>query len=877
MSNITSKFSSGSPQAQQNGASPKIQSNGLQPIPQGKASDHTGSEVSQKTVGRKSSNEQPDPYVPQQPKSSSSFFSNALRRLSTNSSNTSGKVAGTGSVCPRKVMNIDPNRPRVLIPELDQNKLRRVAFSVDVEIAGGPRYQDDASEAERKKKFNEKKLKEKGEGAALKNPKAVAEEKEKDSVVHITAEVVGTDEAPNPEDTIPDGDKGKSDKKKEKKKKSEEERKARKEEKRRKAEESGSVPMQINREDNANTTGTSPPGTSTPETPKQSDRQTTDPLRIYRRCCQLRETPILKRITEQLARPDTCPVATPGVVSVLDLTGSRLTLADVVTLSDWLALVPVKKLLMEDANLTDEGVRVVLAGLLAARSPNEPRRRIHSNSSNPERYEERSGVIEKLSLKNNPKITKEGWKYISLFIYMCKSVKSLDLSMIFFPETPPPPTTGTEHDEPADDEVLATPNPQCPAEIFSKAIAERLGGSHLEELILAECALSSHVLRKIVDAITISGVSRLVIANNNLDDEGLDCVLRYIRSGVCQGIDLGGNDLRNKLDRLGEALTKNSPMWALSLADCNLEPASLKPLWPALTQLPNLRFLDFSHNQELLTQDPSALTGMRKYMPYLTMLKRFHLIDVNMSPPQAIALAEVLPECPQLCHLNILQNPQLSALASATDEEQQEEACALYASLMAAARVSHTLICVDIDVPSADNSEVVKALAKQVIAYCLRNLEYFTATEIPDTTGIPPVTGAQKPKIREVNVPEVLLHLVGQSEGQVDPNTDDAPDDDYIVSGNGVIKALNYCLSEKASELRRRSLPTSGTATPKSAVERPEIGAARAKNMSKSLLEYARKIRHRLQPALRREAKGGDEMAYRKFHSTPLQGPLFVH
>jgi hypothetical protein len=248
------------------------------------------------------------------------------------------------------------------------------------------------------------------------------------------------------------------------------------------------------------------------------------------------------------------------------------------------------------------------------------------------------------------------------------------------------------------------------------------------------------------------------------------------------------------------------------------------------------------------------------------MLKRFHLLDVNMSPAQAIGLAEVLPECPQLCHLNILQNPQLSALASATEEEQQEEACALYASLMAAARVSHTLICIDIDVPSADNSEVVKALAKQVIAYCLRNLEYFTASEISDANGALPATGAQKPKVREVIVPDVLLHLVGTSEGQVDPNTDDAPDDDYIVSGNGVIKALNYCLSEKASELHRHSLSASGTATPRSPIELPEIGDVRAKNMSKSLLESARKIKDRLQPALIREAKGGDDMACRTFH-----------
>ena len=59
---------------------------------------------------------------------------------------------------------------------------------------------------------------------------------------------------------------------------------------------------------------------------------------------------------------------------------------------------------------------------------------------------------------------------------------------------------------------------------------------------------------------------------------------------------------------------------------------------------------------------------------------------------------QILPEGPSLAHLTILENPQLSALASAVDEESQEEACALYASFNAAARVSKSIVCIDIDV-----------------------------------------------------------------------------------------------------------------------------------------------------------------------------------
>jgi hypothetical protein len=219
-----------------------------------------------------------------------------------------------------------------------------------------------------------------------------------------------------------------------------------------------------------------------------------------------------------------------------------------------------------------------------------------------------------------------------------------------------------------------------------------------------------------------------------------------------------------------------------------------------------------------------------------------------MAPSQAIALADILTECPHLAHISILNNPQLTALAAATDEEAQEEACALYASLMAAARVSHSLISIEVDIPTPENSEVVKALAKQAVAYCLRNMETWYA---PTTTT--DQSSDSSSSEHNIYVPDVLLHLVGDAEGQHDDTP--APDDDYIVSGQGVVKALKYCLDD----IRRGS--ASGVATPMGA---PEIGA-KAKAMSKNLLESARKIRIRLQPSLCKEAKGSDEMAFRKF------------
>ena len=863
ITNLSSKFSSqnqGQPQSSASNAptpppaGSKATATNVESATNGsKANGNPGSSPSSPTNSRKQEDNM-TPYVPQQPKpGGGSFFSSALKRLSSgNQMSPSTKTTGHGGVCPRKILNVDSQRPRCLVPELDDSKLRRVAFSVDVEIAGGPRWLDDERDPDdKKKKAKGLKMKEKGEGAALKNPQAAATEAETDGAVKTSGENAsnGNENEPTPEEPSQEDAKEIS-RRKEKKRRSEEERKERKERRRRRAEESGAIPVEVSRDPDDSTSGsTSASGSPQIGTSSKSQaRPTTDPVRIYRRCCQLRETPVLKRITEQLSSPSTCALDTPGVVGRLDLTGSRLQLADVVTLGDWLAVVPVKRLLLEDADLTDEGVRVILSGLLAAKPPVMTSRNCYGRS-NLRKAEDRTGVVEKLVLKNNPRITKLGWKHISLFLNMCRSIKAIDVSMVPFPNS------SVADQSKISDNIT---------EIFAKAISERLAGANLEELIMAECRLTAPDIRRIVDAVTMSGLRRLGLAGNRLDNEGLDYVLRFVQSGACQGLDIGGNDMRDRLDRLANALTDKSDLWALCLANCNLSPESLKRLFPALVRLPHFKFIDLSHNRDLFSTDPSALGILRKYIPQMQEFKRLHLVDVSMSPAQAISLAEILPEGPHLAHLNILENPQLSALASAKDEASQEEACALYASLMAAARVSDTIICIDIDVPSYETNEVVKALAKQVVAYCLRNIQRWAPVESTETADAKAALSEPHEREIEVSVPDVLMHLVGHVDGFYEnhDNDDPAPDDDYIVGGTGVVKALSYVLGEKA---KNASLPTSGTATPKDHVKSAETGKGKAMNMSRNLLDSARKIRARLHPALVKEAKAGDEIALRKF------------
>ncbi|WPH02399.1 map-likeous protein 1 [Acrodontium crateriforme] len=924
LNNISSKFSSspGTPDRQSPAPAPLKK----QPSNSSLASDISGTTPTSNIAPVSEEAETIQPYVPSKPRDSTSFFSSLTRRLSSASQGGApGKISGSGGVCARRVLNVDPNRERCLLPEMEPSKLRKVSFCVDVEIAGGPRYKDDEDDTERKRQKKDFKIKERAEGEALKHPEAAKEEKEADGESQPEANGKGipipghVKENMDPQagslgstpPTVGSLDDERNAKKREKKKRSEAERKERQEKRKRRAEENGSIPVElsIDDEDDASidsppiphgfvgSPGSLPPGSlpvgslssSTQTTgfgnPPRLDRPTTDPARIYRRCCQLRETPILKRITEQLMAP-TCTVPfEPGVVNLLDLTNSRLQLADVVTLGDWLAVVPVKHLKLEDADLSDEGVRCILAGLLAAKRPEPTRRRTpvprHREVVPAKAYQERAGMVEKLSLKNNSRISRIGFKHIGLFIYQCRSLKAIDLSMNQFPATLPPNVNCSPHKVPQGNTSPTRIQEIDASEMFYKCLSERVGGSRLEELIISECGLTAPQIRKIVDGAVVCGISRLGLAGNHLDEESLEHVIRYLHSGVCQALDIGGNDLRgDKLASIAEALksTSAATCWGVSLAGCNLDVASMKLLFPALVKLPDLRFIDLSHNRDLCAKDNGTISLFRRHMGQFTALKRLHLADVGMSPKQAIALADALPEGPKLAHLNILENTQLAALASATSASDQEEACALYASLMAAVRVSSTIICIDIDIPSAENSEVVKALAKQVVAYSLRNMEQFA---IAEATGIPTANATAKltdphggeKHVKEITVPDVLMHLVGHVDGVSENHDNDepAPDDDYIVGGTGVVRALQYVLGEKANDMGRNSQPT----TPKSGGmiprERPGSSAGiseeqrgKAKKMSKNLLDSARKIRTRLQPALIKEATLGDELAYRR-------------
>jgi hypothetical protein len=201
---------------------------------------------------------------------------------------------------------------------------------------------------------------------------------------------------------------------------------------------------------------------------------------------------------------------------------------------------------LEHCDLTDESVRVILAGLLAVKRPSAERSSKSSDirkpvngtdgKTKPQRNECYGGYVENLILCDNPKLSKQGWNYVSLFVHMCHSLKALDMSKIPIPKVfnvKAPTTTKTQS---ATGDI---------ASLFSMALCERLCNKGLEELNLNNCDLSMEQALKIMQGVIKSGIIRLGLAGSKLGLEGLEAVSKWMKTTEgCMALDLSGIDLQ---------------------------------------------------------------------------------------------------------------------------------------------------------------------------------------------------------------------------------------------------------------------------------------------------------------------------------------------
>lgn len=756
------------------------------------------------------------------------------------------------------VLNKDSHRERSEIPGLDGNRLRKVSFCVDVEVA--PCHEDIEARKEARRKRREAKEKEKERLKLLKE----------DGTPEITNfDGTGADTGPPPTE---DGQA------KEKTQPGSE------------ARNSSAAPLA----DEKTGKGTSPPSSgnegssespvpanenSTTDKPPKPHRRahpkpTTDPLKIYTQCCQLRETPILPEVKEQLLK-ENCV----AVLQSVDLTGYKFQQADAVTFSDFLALVPIKRLILEDCDLTDEIVRIVLSALAAVKpipGPDESTDKPKPAEDKKEKHHR--GVIERLSLKKNPKIGRDGWRYISCFVHMSHSLKAIDLSKITLPPQLPTQQHALGRHSPPKDSLAGDV-----ASIFARSLGERLCGHGLEELVMGYCNMSSGQLKLVLTGIVAGGTKRLGLEGNGLTDDGLAMIGRWMKGtdvggkGLCEALDLSNNNVQDNIDILSASINELSPLCALSLSNCNLSPGSLSSLLPALATLPHFRWLDLSRNPLLFSAQPDSLTLLRRFLPKMKALRKIDLSNTFMTSDHAIALCEILPEVKQLAFIKLTDNPLIQLTQTKMSEGSMEEGAAVYTALVAAVKVSKTLVRVDVDEPGPDAGDVIHSLSKRLLSYCLRNMEAGATEEdwTIDTAAVSRERSEQKRSPVDLPVSAGDLEEEDRANDEYDEDGTWQDEDSYVVDGTGVVKALGVCLGNKPHSARTNNGLSStfpsltrtetGSSFASFGDDGSEAGQEKANEMSKALLRRARNIKARIQPALHKGySDDTDEMHYRR-------------
>ena len=378
---------------------------------------------------------------------------------------------------------------------------------------------------------------------------------------------------------------------------------------------------------------------------------------IYTRCCHLREILPIPATLKQL-KNKTAPL------EVLKMLNPKPTLIDVLSFSDFIAITPINTVIFDNVTMTTEMLKNFLGSLTYNKQ------------------------LEKLSLRN-VSIDELGWKYLCEFLATNKTVKKLDISQQRIkPDTP-------------DTSIRGNMN----WDLFIRSLILRGG---IEELVINGCKLSDAIFEKLINQAVKKSTYRLGIAGIDLNVKKSEMVTSWLTDGnsQCVGVDIAFNDLskgqlRPFINAFNTGKVNNLVFFSLNSTNLlNIEETS--DLIKSLINVKTLRFLDLSSIPDIF---PKIITHLDKYLPRYPNLRRIHF-DLNELTAQAIgSLAGCLLKMPQLVHVSLLGNRNLSTTSAAT--------------LYGAVKQSKTLFALDLDYDLIPDQ-----LSQRIAFYLMRNLEY---------------------------------------------------------------------------------------------------------------------------------------------------------
>lgn len=304
----------------------------------------------------------------------------------------------------------------------------------------------------------------------------------------------------------------------------------------------------------------------------------------------------------------------------------------------------------------------------------------------------------------------------------------------------------------------------------------------LEELSLAGAQMTDDDLARLIPVARKAGVIGFGICDTKLSSAGVQLIAPLLRGpNGLHALELAHNDLSSSLSTLISGLDSSSPLVSLDIQHCRLEAAAIKPLLQKLTQLPNFRRLQLS-GQNL----QAAIPVFKSELPRMPIIRRLGLAHCNLNSQDVVTLCEVVADL-KISQL-ILTGVQLDASAMS--------------ALYAAARVSKTLISLEIDIPKDAYGEKI---GRRILAECIRNMETQEGSlDVTDT---------------DMHASVVLQHqrltLSRQKTNRHEELTHGA---------HGVAQALSILLSTKEDE--------------------------QARDLPKDMYERARYMRQKIEPAL---------------------------
>lgn len=374
---------------------------------------------------------------------------------------------------------------------------------------------------------------------------------------------------------------------------------------------------------------------------------------IYTRCCHLREILPIPATLKQI-KGKSIPL------DIIRMMNPRPTMIEILSFSDFLSIVPVRDVSLDNAVITTEMLKTILWALV------------------------RSNHLLRLSLCNV--ITDdEGWKALCAFLSENESLCRLDLSL--------------QLDSKKCKLKPGVSRSEMDWGLFTEAMKARGG---IEELLLNGCMVPAESLEDIVTK-GCANCTRLGLAVNDLQRDDLEMLWKWLKqdSTKCQGLDLGGNDLDSCNDLLRKIIVDGHSLLYLSLNSTHLKSLeSTSEVADAMSKSA-IRFLDLSGNPGLF---PEFTPVLARLLPRFSDLRRLHLESSGLTSDDAVRLSEAFAICPKLVHISLLNNTNLDKTA--------------YAALAAAVGLSKTIYTLELD-PDSVPSSVQRRLAH----YSLINME----------------------------------------------------------------------------------------------------------------------------------------------------------